>query len=187
MKIHKLQCPNCSAKLNLESLNSNQIFCNYCGQPFYIDDENRTLTINKNININKTEHKRYTDDAEVIKAKLKDKEAKRDVIIGLIGLGILLLVGALALSIPAIIKGVSESQGKVSVGSYQELIGQHYKTVEAHFESAGFSNIELIDLNDAGLSFLNEEKVEKISVAGNSSFNSFDYFSKDSKVVITYH
>ena len=116
MKLHKLQCPNCSAKLNLESLNSNQLFCNYCGQPFYIDDENRTYTINKNININKAEHKRYTDDAEVIKAKLKDKEEKRNMIFLAAWFGALFLILALALGIPAIIKGVSELQGKVSVG-----------------------------------------------------------------------
>ena len=67
------------------------------------------------------------------------------------------------------------------------MVGEDYKTVEAHFESAGFTNIELIDLNDSGVTFWNNEKVESISVGGNTRFNSSDYFQPDTKVVISYH
>ena len=38
MKIISLRCPQCGADLNVES--SRQfIFCEYCGQKIYIDDE----------------------------------------------------------------------------------------------------------------------------------------------------
>lgn len=57
----------------------------------------------------------------------------------------------------------------------------------AHFKSAGFENIEVIDLKDAGIVFWKNDKVEQISVDGNTSFDSTDYFSKDSKVVISHH
>lgn len=52
--------------------------------------------------------------------------------------------------IPSWIMNMNEkkavSEGKISAGYYRDLIGEDYKTVEAHFESAGFTNIELIDL-----------------------------------------
>lgn len=183
MKIHKLQCPNCSAKLNLDSINSNHIFCLYCGQPFLIDDENQTYTIN----INKTDHKRYTDDAEIIKAKLKDKEDKRTwlsiLICFVIGLG--LPLGMLIKF--EIDENIARGEGKISAGFYRDLVGKDYQTVEAHFAAAGFTNIELIDLNDAGIAFWNDGKVSVISVGGYTNFDSTNWFNADTKVVISYH
>ena len=84
-------------------------------------------------------------------------------------------------------KSVSQQEGKISAGFYRDLIGKDYETVEAHFESAGFTNIELIDLNDSGVAFWNEGKVEIISVGGDTSFKSTDYFPPETKVVISYH
>ena len=67
------------------------------------------------------------------------------------------------------------------------MVGEDYKTVEAHFRAAGFTNIELIDLDDAGIAFWNEGKVETISVGGDTSFDSLDFFDPNTKVVISYH
>ena len=78
-------------------------------------------------------------------------------------------------------------QEHLKVGYYKDLVGEDYKTVEAHFKAAGFTNIELIDLNDAGIAFWNEGKVETISVGGDTSFDSYDYFDPNTKVVISYH
>ena len=83
--------------------------------------------------------------------------------------------------------GIAKSQGKVSAGYYGDLIEQDYKTVVAHFESAGFENIQVIDLDDSGILFWNEGKVTQISIAGNNSFSSDDYFPSDSLVVISHH
>lgn len=63
---------------------------------------------------------------------------------------------------------VAESQGKISAGYYRDLIGDDYESVEAHFIAAGFKNIELIDLDDSGIAFWNEGKVESISVGGDT-------------------
>ena len=79
------------------------------------------------------------------------------------------------------------SEGKINAGDYRDLIGQDYKTVKAHFEAAGFTNIELIDLDDAGLALWKNEKVEIISIGGDTSFDSTDFFEPDTKVVISYH
>ena len=79
------------------------------------------------------------------------------------------------------------SEGKINAGYYEDLIGEDYKTVEAHFRSAGFTNIELIDLNDSGILFWKDGKVETISIAGNTTFESTDWFDPNCKVVISYH
>ena len=81
----------------------------------------------------------------------------------------------------------AEREGKISAGYHSDLIDEDYKTVVAHFEAAGFTNIEVIDLNDSGLAFWNDGKVETISIGGNTSFSSSDYFYPDTKVVITHH
>lgn len=77
--------------------------------------------------------------------------------------------------------------GKINAGYYKDFVDEDYKTVEAHFRAAGFTNIELIDLNDAGIMFWKNEDVEFVSIAGNSTFNSDDWFYPDAKVVISYH
>lgn len=79
------------------------------------------------------------------------------------------------------------SAGKISAGYCSDLIDEDYKTVKAHFESAGFTNIKLIDLDDAGLAIWKKGKVKTISIGGNNSFASDDYFDPDTKVVISYH
>lgn len=80
-----------------------------------------------------------------------------------------------------------EKEGKISAGSYIELIGKDYKSVAAHLKAAGFTNIELIDLNDSEIMFWNNGKVETISIGGNTSFDTTSYFNKDIKIIISYH
>lgn len=188
MKLKALRCPECGAKLEINN-DREFCFCSYCGCKIIIDDEKQETTINKNINITKsiTHTQKYVDEAEIVKAKSMDKEDKR-------GWIALIICAVLAICIPLgmsakydIEEKIAKKEGKVSVGYYQDLEGQDYESVVAHFESAGFDNIELIDLNDSGILFWNEGKVEQVSVAGNNSFDSSDYFSTDAKVVISYH
>ena len=82
---------------------------------------------------------------------------------------------------------LAQHEGKINAGYYKDLVGEKYETVEAHFEAAGFTNIELIDLDDAGISFWKNGEVEIISVGGNTSFDSADWFEPDTRVVISYH
>lgn len=56
--------------------------------------------------------------------------------------------------------------------------------MKAHLEAAGFTNIQLIDLDDVGPAMWKNEKVENISVGGKTSFDSEDYFDSNTKVVI---
>ena len=188
MKIRKLNCPNCNGTLDMDiAKGTTSVFCPYCGQRVYLDDGKREYTVNKNININETVHKRYTNDAEVIKANNAEKENKRSWIAAIV----IFALALCALATPAIVIGINESiatnDGKISAGWYKDLLGQDYKTVEAHFEAAGFTNIQLIDLNDAGIAFWNDGKVETISIGGDTSFDSTDFYDPDTKVVISYH
>ena len=184
MKIHKLNCPNCNGILDIKIAdNTSSVYCPYCGQPFIVDNEKNEYTINKNITYQKNSHKRYTNDAEVIKAINEDKENKRGYL--------LMLFPFILWLVMSVIMYMNEkkaiSEGKINAGDYRDLIGQDYKTVKAHFEAAGFTNIELIDLDDAGLALWKNEKVEIISIGGDTSFDSTDFFEPDTKVVISYH
>lgn len=184
LKIHKLNCPNCNGSLEMEiAEGTSSVFCPYCGQKFLLDDERKEYTLN----INKTIHKRYTNDSEIIKAKLKDKENKRSWIA-------LLICAIIAIGIPfgmmfkyEIEEKIAINEGKINAGYYLDLIGEDYKTVEAHFKSAGFTNIELVDLNDSGVAFWKDGEVSTISVGGNTNFDSIDWFETNTKVVISYH
>lgn len=187
MKLRKFDCPYCGGTIDSDIEGRDFLFCSYCGQRIQLDDEKVEVTLNKNININKNTHYRYTDDAEIIKAKNNDKENKR----GWIALIVCVII---AVGIPFgmlakfdIEKEIAQKNGKVSAGFYRDLIDKDYKTVKAHFESAGFTNIELIDLDDAGIIVWNDGKVETISVAGDTNFESSDWFEPDVKVVISYH
>lgn len=188
MKLQVLKCPECRANLEIEE-GLSLCYCRYCGCKIILDDERQETTINKNINITKsiTHTRRHIDDADVIRAKSEATKESRDFKQFLVSLGILLLISIFILLGFHLNKSIAQSEGKISAGFYRDLLGKNYETVEAHFEAAGFTNIELIDLNDAGIGFWNNGKVEIISVGGNTSFKSTDWFLPDTKVVISYH
>lgn len=182
MKLNAMRCPSCGGPIKTNIQGRSHVFCTYCGQQILLDDER----VVKTVNINKTVHKRYTDDAEIIKEINKDKKDKRSWIFI-----ILLFVLSFAIAIiPNLIIMYNErsavEDGKISAGFYRDLIGEDYKTVEAHFEAAGFTDIELIETDVSVLDF-SDGKVKTISIGGNTRFDSTDYFEPDTKVVISYH
>lgn len=181
MKLRVLKCPECRANLEVEEDRA-FCYCQYCGCKILLEEDKNETTINENI------HKRYTDDAAILREINKEKKDKRDTTVGLIaGLGIPL---AIILAIVFYFVGggaIAKSQGKIQAGYYKDLIGQSYETVVAHFEAAGFTDIELIDLDDSGVAFWNNGKVEMISVGGDTDFETMDWFFPDTKVVISYH
>ena len=193
MKARKLNCPYCDAVIDVNVEGRSNVFCNYCGQQIILDDEkqeytyNKNINVNKNININKTVHNRYTDDADVIRAQNEAAKDSRDFKQILILMGILIAIPLCIFLGLHLNKSVAQNNGKINAGFYRDLLGEDYKTVEAHFEAAGFTNIELIDLDDSGIAFWNNGKVETISIGGNTSFDSGDWFDPDTKVIISYH
>lgn len=184
---YTFNCPSCGASLEKQSDNP-VLFCSYCGQKIDLGNE---ITINKNIKVQKssykTLHKRYTDDTEMLRIKTEDEQDKRNSRHLFIFFAVLLVI---AIAIPcgfAIHSCAAREEGKIQAGYYKDLVGLNYQSVEAHFRSAGFTDIELIDLNDAGIAFWTEGQVATISVGGNMSFETTDWFSPDTKVIISYH
>ena len=188
-----LACPCCGARIEVDTNGRNSVYCSYCGNQISLFDKRAEHTINENINMNtdvvvrKSVQTRYTDDAEVLKEINKEKSEKRGLIIGLVmflvSFGILFAM----LGVEMIVEKQAKKEGKICAGFYGDLEEKNYKEVVAHFEAAGFTNIELVDLNDSGLAFWKKGQVETISVGGNTSIDSSDYFYPDTKVVITYH
>ena len=184
MKVNSLKCPECGAYLEIEE-GRTSFYCQYCGCQLFLDNEKLEYTINKNININRTS--RRIDDAKILREEYKEKKDKRDTTVGLIALGILLAIPLAIVLYFSISEGVAKSQGKLQAGYYKDLIGQDYKTVVAHFEAAGFENIEVIDLNDSGIAFWTDGEVVTISVGGDTNFETLDWFEPDTKVIISHH
>lgn len=64
----------------------------------------------------------------------------------------------------------------------------NYKKIVKEFEEAGFRNIETKPLGDMVIGLLStEDEVKKITIDGKDNFKKGDVFSKNSKIVITYH
>lgn len=187
MKVKVLKCPECGANIEFEE-DRNFCFCSYCGCKIVIDDENKK-NVTKNINITKNINKtnRYINETDVIRAKSEIDKDRQNFKQFLILWGILLLMPIGIFLGLFLNKTIAQHEGKISAGYYVDLVGENYEFVKAHFEAAGFTNVELIDLDDAGVTFWKDGKVATISVGGNTSFESTDWFYPDTKIIISYH
>ena len=187
MKLTNINCPNCGGTINADISKQKIIFCTYCGQHLEVDNGVRETVHTKNVNINKSVsiHKRYTNDADILREENKIKQLKHENRVGCLCIGLILLVflGIFIMSSP---ETVGKLTGKISAGYHSDLEGENYRYVKSTLEAAGFTNIELIDLNDQGL-FKKDGEVTSVSVGGNTSFDSWDFFEKNAKIVITYH
>lgn len=76
---------------------------------------------------------------------------------------------------------------KVSKSS-DDIIGGNYQTVISELEKIGFTDIETKVLDDLITGWLTKDgEIEEVEIDGDTQFNTNDTFSKDSKIVITYH
>ena len=193
MKVEKMTCPSCGANLDVKD---KMAFCQYCGATLAIDDENRTITHNYNrtfvtrdeARIRESERK---ENIRIKELEYKERKEKRDnkisIISGICGFGIpLLMILALLLG-PGIKKWTAQAQGKISAGDHDDYIGEKYEAVIEQLEEMGFTNIVTVNLKDSGLAFWNDGKVKSVSIDGNDSFESVNYFHPDDKVIVKYH
>ena len=189
VKLHTLKCPACDATIDMDIKNHNTVFCPFCGSQIVIEDD--SVTINKNININK----RYTNDAAVEKERIKDKQNERqhkEYKWTMIGLAAFIvfdfgLLFFMASKEEKEAKNNSEA-GMIQVGQSADYIeGKNYNSVVEILESAGFTNIKTIDLDDSGRFWDKADTVESVSIDGETSFSSSDYFDPNAKVIVTFH
>ena len=100
---------------------------------------------------------------------------------------IFFLIAAIAISIGGY-ESCQASQGKVKIKCFQsEFEDQNYRTVLEQLKALGFTDIELIDLNDGGLFNYREDLVKSVSIGGNSNFLPTDWFYTTDKVIISYY
>lgn len=188
MKIHKLSCPNCGAALDLNVEEREYVFCAYCGQKFFVDNEKKEYTFNQNVNV--THINRIIDEAKIAKIKSEAKE-QQNAWYGLIGAAIFWIILVIMINISSAKddreKEKAIAQGKISAGYYMDYEGEDYEAVVKKFKALGFENIEVIDLKDSGIALWKNKKVESVSINGDSSFGNSDYFEPNAKVVISYH
>jgi len=198
-----LKCPACGAKLSNVDAKLDSFFCMYCGSQI-INDDNKHYTIDINQNYRKVDEARlkeaeYNREIKIKKMEQKERHNIRNsiefavVVFGTIGLLIGILI-CLTHSIEMDEKArkeagvVAESEGKIQVGtSSSSFKGQNYQSVKATLEAAGFTNIECIDLGDAGLIRNKKNSIESVSIGGDSYFGAIDYYAPSDKIIITYH
>ena len=82
---------------------------------------------------------------------------------------------------------VSKNQGKIRAGFYRDYLNQKYEVVEEQIKAAGFTNIEIINLDDPGFLGSRKGKVQSVSIAGNSHFESSNWFFPDDIVIISHY
>ena len=184
MRLKKTHCVNCGSMLDLQvDEYHSRVFCPYCGQVYEVDHHRKEISITQNVNITE----RYTDDAAVIRAKQKDRESKYAWVYAAVPIGFLFLVLVCMLTLPVLTKGIAQRQGKISAGWYYDYGDLQYEAAELYLTELGFTNIVLIDLNDAEKKGKNDGEVESITINGDSRFDRDDYFYPTDKVIILYH
>lgn len=75
VKMVPLTCPKCGANLEARS-DIKTCFCTYCGAKLLIDDGSKTVTINKNVNINKVTR----DDTKIEETRIKERSFNKSLI-----------------------------------------------------------------------------------------------------------
>ncbi|WP_026506797.1 hypothetical protein [Butyrivibrio sp. MC2013] len=185
MRISNIKCPLCGANIDMNINGKKNIYCPFCGGQFLLDDTENTITHNINI------HERYTDDAAVELERRKDRDNQRKhtefkIVVALYGL--LVVFGAALFLKDELDARKSIEAGMIKIGqSSDDIKGKDYQVVILQLESAGFTNIMPIDLDDAGWLINKENTIDSISIDGDNSFDSSDYFASDAKIYIMYH
>lgn len=204
MQLVKATCDNCHAQLDID-LDNLKMFCPYCGQKLLMDidgmdkvlgakEETKRTVITegeqtKRVSISEEEQTRRLQ----MEYDFKTQQVKRDD--NKLKIGLLVLLGILVLCLGIV--GFSSlynrqqhnKKNEVQLTfSSKELKGENYEDVVRRLETLGFNDIELLEDDDIVLGvFSDDGDVEKVTIAGNSSFEIGQWFSTDSKVVITYH
>ena len=82
-----------------------------------------------------------------------------------------------------------EYQNSITVGlSSADLIGDEYSSVNKYFQDVGFTDIHKKEKKDLGIDEIQKEYVvTDVAIRGEHEFSATSRYSKDAKVVITYH
>ena len=194
MKLVQISCPNCNGSLTVDE-NSRIVNCQYCGAQLFLDDG--TVRVEKTI--------RYYDEARIREAETKRDLGYRKILseenendrslVFLVKYVLLMMVMSLVISVGMwgweqfndTKAKIMQTRGWVSVGDSEDIEGVKYKGIVKRLKKLGFTDIQLVDLHDAGILKNHNSTIERITINGDSHFSENDYFDPSSKVVITYH
>lgn len=202
-------CPYCG-----HSTNMNELYCNNCGRKTLKLEEK---LISLRIEQEKTKQRQLSKDEEVIirnaeisrnnkkraEIELEENNRKRSFWLSSIKIiapfiTVLILIVLLFSGVNSyIVKSKHMSNGDIQIKFSSSDFENNdsnkhdpikYKSVENDFKNAGFISITLDKQDDLGL--LQGKKVGNVisvTINGTSDFEKGEWFSKDSKVKITYH
>lgn len=190
MRLKKVHCPNCGGMLDLQIDNScSRVFCPYCGQVYQVDQQRKEIIVTQNVNVTN----RHIDDAAVIRAKTEAKQQRGFVVLAVIFflfVGLMIFGATHQFEISDFFDGINDkmfNDGKIHAGTYYDYNGLSYQAVEAQMRALGFTNIVLINLDDAESKGVADGLIESISVNGDSTFWAEDYYNPTDAVIIRYH
>ena len=192
MQLRKLKCPNCGGTLGINLNDNESVFCPYCGEKFLVERDKKEYTINQNISIKKdTSYTRHDiNEAAVIRARTAELERKNAWKYVVVVMGFVLLWIWFCFYMAGSEDRVAQraiDAGKISAGSYEDYEGEPYEAVVEQLKTLGFENISCVDLDDSGVLFWKSEKVESVSIGGDTAFNKNDYFWPTESVIVKYH
>ena len=172
---NKIKCNKCGSMVSDDyKIDNSTYICPYCGNK---------IPINTGVDNGNNQNDEQKSKADYIREKSKAENKKTIIIV----IAVLICIGILGNMYNCAKGCIMGGQEKYKVGSSRDYINKNYKEVVAKFESMGFTNIELVDLDDAGVLTGEVDTVKSVSIGGDDSFTDFDYFSKDEKVTIVYH
>ena len=191
MKTYQLECPSCGAKVNAENIEQRkEIHCIYCGNLIRLDDEVKRVEIN----IQKT----YTNEARIKDSEVKERIAASELRYKereqwrryTASFGALLLsVAILAVCALFLYKLIIPEEDEVRLtANAKSYIGENYEQVVRELEDMGFTNVDTMRQEDLIVGwFTKDGEVAKVSINGDTDFEAWEIFPKDTNVVVTYH
>ena len=206
-----MKCPNCEANIQINEEDNRILFCQYCGNQLFFDDgirrsEHRRIVEHKTVIVDKAEIKKSDNNCRIRMRELDSEDDWRKsynrsqkfyILFPVIIFSFILIFelvegvsGCVRNNKQDKLRAEMELQGKISAGYYSEYIGKNYKAVINDLTEKGFTNIETLDLNDAGgfsIFAVEEDTIDSISIKGNKEFSEKDYFNPDDKIFICYH
>ena len=188
------KCKMCGGSLEIPE-GSPIAYCQYCGTKLEFDNGNKTTTHNYNHTYVQRDEARIRETERKEKIRLKElenqenqkkREQKQQKWIA-IGWAIAAVVCFGIIFIVALLEGPSKNEVEMPCSAYyyQE---ENYEVVVQELEDLGFTQIETAQKNDLVTGWITKDgSVYKVSIGGDSNFEKGDIFSKDDKVVVTYH
>lgn len=172
-------CAICGKKLGLIAKRkiADGTMCKECSLKYDQMVKEKNLILNK---ITSTELIELKKDYDII----KKKQTKKVLIMAAAAWVVLMgLLGVMAL------KENKEHENQIDVSEIKySLSTDNYESIKNKFSEAGFTNFELVEINDLPENKKSDVgKVEKIEINGDSNIRKIEWVDKESKVTIYYH